>query len=136
MMAEITHTVHPQLFVDTQGLNGERQLWAKFFYSAVYCFMQNMVLVKLLWTRSDFTVLLHKHIKQCVIYLWRSLQEASLRVAVSSGSVQVVRSIGGVICLLALPCSCCLHTLLTRSSNMTEYGCGAFICSAPAAWIL
>lgn len=52
------------------------------------------------------------------------------------GLVQVVRRLGGVICLFALICSCCLHTLLTRSANMTEYSCGAFICSAPTAWLL
>lgn len=40
----------------------EEQVWAK-FYRPVYCFMQNMVWVKLLWTLSDFTALLHKHIK-------------------------------------------------------------------------
>lgn len=40
----------------------ERQLSAK-FYRAVYCFMQNMVLIKLLWTCSDYTALLQKHMK-------------------------------------------------------------------------
>lgn len=78
----------------------ERQLSAK-FYRAVCCLMQNMVLIKLLQTLSDFTAPLHKQIKQCVIYLWCSLQvhlRACLSIWLCTGC-QEVRWLYMFICI-------------------------------------
>lgn len=115
------HTVNSQLFVDIECLNSKGNCQPK-FYRAVYSFMQNMVLVKLV-TAPFLMLKPHRRGKYNCMCSWCSLQVHLNACNVSLALYRFVRRWGGLTCLFARSCSRCLHTLLTHRTHTTEHSC-------------